>query len=311
MDRSHPFPYPSNTSERWWAYLAILSNVIIWGVALPLVKPALNVISPHYFLFWRYLVACLFMVPVLIFTWPKKITFKEILMIIAIEFLQVGVSLTLLYQGLALTSALTASLMGSSAPIFVILGGIIFLHEREERHEWLGLLLSVAGTLVLVLSPLLVINHTSTSSTLGISLILGYLFANMAYLLLAKKFYHSLNKLFITALSCLVGLITYAIIAPLTGPFVPPTSLLASKYIILAILYMGILGSPIAVSLHLWGQSKIEASEASLFTYLQPLIYIPLSVLWLKDTLYPAQLIGLMVITIGVLIAQTRNFHFR
>ena len=69
---------------------------------------------------------------------------------------------------------------------------------------------------------------------------------------------------------------------------------------------MGILGSPIAVSLYLYGQDKIEASEATLFSYLQPLIYIPLAVFWLGEKIIPAQLIGLAIIAAGVYLAERR-----
>jgi drug/metabolite transporter (DMT)-like permease len=295
------------TQTRTLAYLAIIGNVIIWGAALPLVKPALTFISPYNFLLLRYLVASFFMVPVIFIFWPKHFSFKLLGLIAGLEFLQVGLSLAVLYQGLAYTSALTAAFISSTAPIFVTLGGIIFLKERQERHEWTGLMLSVTGTVIIIFSSFLLNGSAGSTSLKGVSLILIYVLADMAYLLLAKKYYPHLNKAFITAVSCFVGLISYLIITPLVSPMANFTTIMNHPEIVRAVLYMGILGSPFAVGLYLWGQSKIEASEAAVFTYLQPLIYIPLSVLWLGDRLHPYQPIGLMFIILGVFITEKRR----
>ncbi|OGV95641.1 hypothetical protein A2W24_07130 [Microgenomates group bacterium RBG_16_45_19] len=293
------------TQKRRLAYLALLGNVVIWGAALPIVKPALEIITPYYFLLLRYLVAAVFMLPLLFFVWPKH-ALASLKLIIPIEIVQIILSLGFLYAGLARTPALTASLIASTAPIFVTLGGLFFLKEREEKREWFGLSLSIFGTLILLLSSTTV-DHTLSHNSLGIFFLLLYQLANMTYLLLAKKHYHHQNKLFVTAISCLVGLVGFSLLAPLLGPTPSMAYLFASPEVIRAVLYMGILGSPVALALLLYGQAKIEVSEATLFTYLQPLIYIPLSIIWLGDRFYPAQLLGLLLIVLGVILAESRR----
>lgn len=292
------------TPTRRLAYAALLGNVIIWGAALPIVKPALYTLTPYQFLYLRYLLAATIMLPVTIAIFPKNLPKKTLITIIGLEFIQVTLSLSVLYQALALTSALTASLIGSTAPIFVTLAGIFFLKEKEEKHEWLGLSLSALGTLAIILASA---TYTSAKSGLpGVLLMLLYQGFNVTYLLLAKKYYPQLNKMFIAGISCLVGFLSYGLITPLTNPINPLPIALHHLPSLLAVIYMGLLGSPLAVALLLYGQSKIEASEASLFTYLQPLIYIPLSILWLKDRLLPTQILGLILVVAGVVIAELR-----
>lgn len=77
--------------------------------------------------------------------------------------------------------------------------------------------------------------------------------------------------------------------------------------VIFAGLYMGALGSVVALTAYLKGQSLIEVSEASLFYYLQPLIYIPLGVLWLDENIYSIQIIALIIVIVGVIIASYRG----
>lgn len=299
------------TQKRRLAYLALLTNVVIWGAALPIVKPALTYISPFDFLFWRYAIAAVIMLPLAFFIWPKTLTLKQLVTIILLEFIQVGIGLSLLYKGLELTSALEASLIGSTSPIWVTIGGVLFLRERETRREWSGLALSVAGTVIVIVTPFLNGTHQSTpSSNLGNLFIILYTFSWMIYTLLAKKLYPNLPKNFIAVISCFVGLLSYAILTPLfTGSIPSFSTIIQEPSVMFAVLYMGLLGSALAVSLFLFGQSQIEASEATLFTYLQPLIYLPLTLLWLGDTLIPAQVLGLMIIASGVILAELRPRH--
>jgi drug/metabolite transporter (DMT)-like permease len=90
--------------KRKKAYLALLINTILWGAALPLVKPALSYITPSQFLYFRYLLAAPLMFPFLIFLWLKiKPSLKVLTRIVLLEFFGTPLSLMILYQGLKQT----------------------------------------------------------------------------------------------------------------------------------------------------------------------------------------------------------------
>src|SRR3989344_9024422 len=132
--------------SRTKAYIALSVMAVIWGMALPLVKPALSYVSPFQFLYFRYLIAAPLLLPVLIFyAFKLKLTLKTYLKIIALEILGSPIALPVLYQGLKLTSGLEASLLGATGPGITAIGGIIFFKEREEKREWRGLVLSLFG----------------------------------------------------------------------------------------------------------------------------------------------------------------------
>src|SRR3989304_9894704 len=106
-------------SSRAKAYLALLTMAVIWGVALPLVKPSLEHVSPSQFLYFRYLIAAPLLLPVFIgYAFKLKLSLKTYLKIIALEILGTPIALTILYQGLKLTSGLEASLLGAAGPVF-------------------------------------------------------------------------------------------------------------------------------------------------------------------------------------------------
>lgn len=60
-----------------------------------------------------------------------------------------GLEFIFIFQGLAYTTALRATLFIYLAPFFVVLGGRIFLpQDRFSASQWLGLLMSFAGMIV-------------------------------------------------------------------------------------------------------------------------------------------------------------------
>lgn len=294
-------------SARHKAYIALLINALLWGIALPLVKLALPYTTPFRWLFYRYLFAAPASLPFLLYYWIKiKPSLKQLITIIILELIGTVLVLGLLYAGLKLTSALNAALISNTIPIFVTLGGILWLKEKQEKREWLGLSLAIAGTTILTLEPLTAAaGHSGSVPLLGNSLILLQSLIGAAYLLLAKTHYRSLPKLLISSLSFWLSLISFYILSLIQSPGSVWTDL-STPIVLVAALYMGILGSLVAATLYIYGQNLIEASEASLFTYLQPLISIPLSIWWLNDKLSPSIILGIIVIACGVYLAERR-----
>jgi drug/metabolite transporter (DMT)-like permease len=293
--------------SRTLAYLALLGSVAIWGAALPIVKPALSHATPLQFLFLRLIIASVIMLPFLIHTIRKKsIPLSLVPKIILIEVIGFA-SLYLTYLGLDRTSALQASLIMNTSPIFITLAGIIFLHETEEPREWLGLILAVIGTFTIFLTPLFSGSGLGfdRASLIGSALILGTVLIHTTTMLAVKKSYEGVDKFGILAISALANLAFFSIFILSTNNL-PTWEIATQKDVLRAIFYMGILGTPIASGLRIFGVLKIEVSEATLFTYLQPLIYIPLTVLWLHESINLTQILGLITIIIGVSLAEYR-----
>ncbi len=289
-------------------------NVVCWGASLPVVKPALVVTTPFRYLLYRYIHAGTLSIPILIHYLPKiPHLWKNILTIIGVELVGTTISLSILYFGLRLTTAIEASLITISSPVFLTLGGIWFLHEKEERHEWIGLVIAFICTLLLTLLPLMEKGALPTSiSLLGNSLIILQTIISAAYFLLAKKYYHQLPKIFVTSVSYFVGIVTFFILS-FAEAFFSPLALvnrvhtdLRSPAVWIAALYMAVFGSIIGLTALIKGQDGIEVSESSLFSYLQPLVFVPLSIVFLKESFSLTQFFLLCGIIIGVFISEKR-----
>ena len=291
------------------AYLALLGNTLVWGLALPIVKKGFESgLTPTNFLIGRFLLAIIFSLPIVIYleVKHKKIrqhfTLKNILKIIPLEILGTFLALYLLYQGLDRTSAIESSLIAITWPVLVTLGGIMFFKEKEEKHEFTGLILAIIGTLILVGEPL-IRNHGFVGTLTGNFYVLGQNFAIAAYYLLAKKHYKGINKWLITHISFWIGLVSFGAVALISNQ---PLVWTPGFWPTAAVVYMGIFGSIIGLTLYLIGQDKIEASEASLFTYLQPIFSIPMAIILLSESIHITEIIAVTIIIFGVYLAEKR-----
>ena len=297
------------TKSRRLSYLALTANALIWGAAFPLIKPAFALISPLAYLYLRFLVAGIFSLPIfLYFMFKIHPKLSYLIKVLLIELFGTVLPLYLLYEGLARTSALSASLISATGPIFVVLGAILFLHEHETKREWQGLSLSLLGSLIIVAEPLLAHLHIDTpSSTRGNLLILGYNLAWMIYALLAKGVYKTKPPLYLGSLTYLSTALIYGLIL-LSQHSLPPISLLyTSSTILIPVLYMAIPGGILAFALYLYAESKIEVSEANLFTYLNGVVAIPAAYLLLGEKPSLLTIFAIAVIAYGVYKAEVRT----
>lgn len=320
---------------RLTSYSFLLINTVVWGLALIIVKPSLEFTTPFRYLLYRYVFAAICSIPILLYYWPKiKDKFSAIKKVILVEFFGTALSLGLLYIGLSKTTAIEASFLSTTSPIFVVLAGIFYLREKQETHEWIGLATAFSGTIVLTLLPVILNGMSPQGLSLEGNLLI--ILQNVAYaiaMVLAKKHYKNLPKLFVAGISFYFGTVVFLLLSlieigttdlasgmsfGLNGGLNISTIItqftqavqadFTHQSVWLASVYMAIFGSIIGLTAYIKGQDGIEASEASLFTYLQPLVFIPAGILLLKETVHPLQIFAMMLILLGVYIAEKRNY---
>ena len=299
------------SKNRRGAYLALLYNALVWGAAFPIIKPALSIISPTQYLYLRFLVAGILSLPMFIW-WYHKVrpTMKKLSLYLVMELVGSVLPLLILYEGLERTAALDASLIGATGPIFVVLGGVIFLHERQEKREWQGLALSMLGSLILVAEPLILGTHTDTpSSSYGNILILLYNVVWAVYAVLAKKIYKTHPPLYFGAITYLATALVYGVMLSFSQSL-PSIYLLTSNIsVALPVLYMATLGSIVANICYLYAASRIEVSEANLFTYLNGVVAIPAAYFLLGERPSWLTLIAVLIIAYGVIRAEIHKTY--
>ncbi len=294
--------------KRKLAYLLLIINTVVWGLAIPVVKPALSFTSPERFLFYRFLLASILTFPFLVLNWKKwKLNLKTLIKISSLELIGTTLILWILYYSLKFTSAVEASIIASVSPLFIVISGIFILKENETKREWRGLILAILGTFIITAGPLINQSGYLSGHFRGNSLILLQNLIWAGYLVLAKKTYRKYSKLAVTVISFWVGTITFFILSlPSGNPILILSTEIVQFQVLLAVIYMAVFGSIVGATTYLAGQNLIEISEASLFTYLQPLVAIPISIIFLHENLAPLTVLGMALIFIGVITGEKK-----
>jgi len=203
-------------------------------------------------------------------------------------------------------------LLATTLPIFVIVGGIWLLKEKQEKHEWTGLAIAFSGTLLLTLVPIFGHNgQFGQLSLLGNFLILSHHLIVLFYWPLAKKAYRKIPKLLVTSISFYVAMLIFGGISLFEAGSAQELiqftiSELQNINVLWPVFYMAVFGSIVGLTAYIKGQDGIESSEATLFVYLQPLIYIPLAFIMLGEKINTIQIVSLLIVFTGVFVAERR-----
>lgn len=290
-------------SHRFTAYLLLIFVSIIWAIAGPVIKYVLGEIPPLPFLFLRFALSSTVALISFLFTGfhlPKKLS--TILLLLFYGFITSTVTLGLLFIGLKETTVLEMSLISLIGPLMIALAGVIYLNDHITKREKIGMGIALVGTMLTVLEPL-ISGGMGFSRISGNLLIILYLATNTVSVVLCKKLLRlGISPLLMTNLTFIIGFITTL---PLAIGHIDTSHL--SLYSILGIIFLAVLSGNLAYYLGNKAQKSIEVSEAALFSYLYPLLSMPLAVIWLHEKITLPYIIGAIIIAIGVVIAELKN----
>lgn len=290
--------------KRKLAILALLLTTAIWGISGPVIKLTLRYTSPFTFLFFRFLIASFVIFPFFAKEQKRRpLSSSDLLRLTVLSLFGQTLTLSFVFLGFARTTALEGTLLSSLSPIFIITGGVIFLGETINKLERLGLVSIIIGSIITVLDPVLDLKNVETVNLLGNLLIISSGITWAIFSLRSKELFNKYSPFIITAYSFFVGLATFTPVA-LGEFFLAPTAKFVLPNALPGILYLAIFSSLSAVYMYEVGLKYIDASEAAVFSYLQPVFALPISVLFLKENITLPFLVGGGIIAFGVIISN-------
>jgi len=300
--------------NRLHAYFFLLLTVVIWGAAGPIIKFTFEQIDPYPFLAYRFAISGILAILILFFTQGLSLGLKHkavrrnIHWIVIYALFATTLALTFLFLGLDKTSVLELTLVAIAAPLLVELGGAIFFGDHITHKEKIGTTIVFGGVLISELMPILGLNGNGQSSFVGNLYLFAYLACDTLAVLIGKKL--SRKKVpegITTNYSFVIAMLTLIPVAILLsgGNLIQQITTLTFPYHA-GVWYMAIASGLLAYYFWLKGQKTIEISEASLFYYLQPLVGVPLAVLWLGEKITLHFIVGAVIIVIGLFIAERK-----
>jgi len=203
------------------------------------------------------------------------------------------------FLGLAYLPAAMVSLLLNLTPLIVGLFGIIFLGEHPSRGQWLGILLTVIGVAFYFLP--LDVNQLHIP---GLLIAFGGVVTNAASALLGRRANRLgiTSPLVITFISMGVGAVLLLIVGVLTQGF---GKLDLQSWLLIA--WLAIVNTALAFTLWNHTLQTLSAVESSIINSLMmPQIAI-LAFVFLGEVLSGKEIIGLVLVSLGVLIVQLKR----
>jgi len=287
----------------------ILANVI-WGFASPIFKWSLTNIPPYTLAFWRFFLASIFLGIYLVatkqFTIPtlnKKHWFKLIFYALT----AITGNIIFFFLGLQKTLAINAPIIGSAQPLLVFLVAPFLLNEKLSKRKVIGMSIGTIGIAAIVLEP--IYYHGIDGNFIGnLFLVLATMFAVLGTLT-GRKLFHDQNPLVLMFWAFIIGGLSFLPFATYEFGSDPTLYQFIDIKGIIGIIYGSVFSSAIAYSCFAYGLSKISASEASMFTYVDPVAGTILAFFMLHEPITIPFLIGTAFIFIGIFIAE-RRIHY-
>jgi drug/metabolite transporter (DMT)-like permease len=293
------------------AIIALIIANIIWGAGSPIFKLTMETVPPFTLAFLRFFLGA----AIMLFLFgprackPGKLFKTDSKNLLLYTLFGVTINIIFYFLGLTLTLSLNAPIIASTGPILIFIIAVFYLHEKIKNRKIIGVVTGTVGILLIVLEPLLVAGGIGGSILGNIFLIIST-FGAVLQAIIGHKFVKQFDPIKITFWSNLIGSLTFI-------PFMfweieknPNLFGNISNFGYFGIIWGSIFSSFLAYFLFAWGLSKLEASDVSLFTYIDPVIGAILSYFLLHEPITPLFLLGSTFIFCGIFIAEGRiQYH--
>jgi len=292
--------------DRVSPYLLLVMTTLFWGGNFNVGRAVIDEVPPLGLSFWRWMVAWMIIFPFACRPmWRQRQLLVEhwfLILVLAVA----GVTLfnTLVYLGLQTTTAINASLMQSINPVLIILLSMLLLGHRAQGRQWLGVLVSLAGAIVILSrgDPAILRNLEFAS---GDMLVLLAVFLWGLYTVLLRKLPSELQGMPLLGYTVTFGtilILPFYLHETMNGRPVPltPTS-------IASILYVAIFPSVLAYLFWNNATARLGPEKTGHFSHLIPVFGILIATLVLGESLRSYHFAGILLVSAGLLLANLRT----
>jgi drug/metabolite transporter (DMT)-like permease len=270
---------------------------LIWSSSFVIVKIGLESLGPLTIAGLRYFLGAIILLPFLIKRKPLigSISKNQWLHLILIGISAYTVGNGAMFWGLKYIPATTGSLLMGLIPLLVLIGGALFLKEIPTRWQVFGVILSLSGSVLFFSSGL------NPGEPRGI-MILGFGLAGfVTFSLLGRGIARErqLDTLTLTTLPLAIGgVLSMAIALIVEGiPQFTNSSLLV-------VIWLAVVNTSFAYMIYNHSLRELTALEMNMIMNLSPIFTALLSWILLGEKLSPVQILGMMIVIVGVIFVQ-------
>jgi drug/metabolite transporter (DMT)-like permease len=273
--------------------LAIIATTVFWGLSFSSTKVLLTVLTPSQILFCRLVLAVLVLGLVRLMRTGTAIERKDWLRVAAGGALGIFVYFILENTGMQYTTAGTASLIVSTAPVLNVIAGTMLFGERHGIRRWAGVILSFVGVYLIIIygDAALSLAHVKGNVMIFLAACTW-----VAFTRINEPLMHKYDNLSINVYQSIVGALMF-------GAIVLPEGFKLANFnakVVMNLVYLGLFCSAAAFFFYLHALKHLGAAVTTSFLNLVPVFGVFGGALFLKEVLMPGQIAGGIIAITGV-----------
>lgn len=250
----------------------------------------------------RGLIGAIFLI-LIIFLTRKKVNFsiiKNNLFLLISSGAFIGFNWILLFESYNYTSVATSTLCYYMAPVFVIFASPVFLKEKLTLKQIFCSFSAILG--MILVSGILEVGFKNISELMGVFFALGAALLYAIVIIMNKKLVlvGAFEKTVIQLLTAGITILPYTLI------FENVSIESLNNKTILLMLVVGLLHTGIAYTLYFSSFKNIKAQTAAIYSYIDPIFAIILSVFLLKEKMSLLSIIGSVIVLGSTLISEIK-----
>lgn len=284
---------------------AIISANIIFGLNIPVTKSLIaDWMSPLGYTTTRMAFGTVVFWAISYFTEREKMDVKDLIRIILAGLLGYLGTQLLFSQAMIYTTPVTFSLLMALTPVIVLVISALFLKESVTLRKIAGLLFSIcgAGLIILTGNPT---TKTSAAGSIGILFTILCVLCYSAYLILTREVARKYTPVTVAKwmfLGSALAVLPFGIEGlPHQAVFSEKTGIVAISLLSFALLFSTLL----AFFLMPYALKRLEASTASVYLNLQPIVASIAALMIGQDKFGYDKLIAAIFVLVGVRLVST------
>lgn len=294
----------SETKSPILAYAAFVGLALIWGTSFLFIKVGVGDMGPTALVFVRSASGAIALAVMI--TAMRRPLFggqwkARLLPFVVMALINALVPWVAIAWGEEHISSGLASILNSTSTLWTaILVFWIVPAERPSPLNYAGVLIGIAGVVILVLPD--ITTHAVTGSFLGVLAVLG---AAFSYALAALYQRTRLRHMDVFEQSFGQTLATAILAAPLAAPSLPHFHFAPGSFA--AVVALGIFATGIAYLLYYYVMNQLGAVRATAVTLVVPMTAVLWGIVFLHESLSVPIVAGMAVILAGIVLANLRR----
>lgn len=310
MEKTNRPVAQSSDSRKLQAHGAILLANTIFGLGVPVTKLLLDDwVSPMTYMATRSLGAALVFWLIACFMKPERVERRDLVVIMLGGLMGFVVSQTLTAWALDFTSPVYFSLIATLTPVAVMLTAALFIGERITSIKFLGVLLGIAGAVLMVVMGGLSGSGSGSNDILGISLAILSVLTWAIYMIITRKVTQKYTP--VTQMKY-IFLISAIVTVPLAWPELSEQPLYSAATFgwdgALEMAFIVLMATVLGYFLIPFAMKSLSATTVSIYTNLQPMVASFVAIMLGQDRLtWDKPVAALLVLLSAYIVTQATS----